>query len=151
MTPRSQSCDRLRAVDRVSFRRTIDWRVTVSRLTALFAVCLIVGCTASNKKPPASSNDEEDRSGLKTWGSEDSEDGKDSSDSDDSSSSDSDDEKKPAIKYQSETKLPPGPSCLDQQGNQQECRGDSDCCKNFYCGLDPEGNTRVKVCLYGGK
>jgi hypothetical protein len=28
---------------------------------------------------------------------------------------------------------------------------DGDCCKNFYCGLDPEGNTRQKVCLYGGK
>jgi hypothetical protein len=137
-----------------SFRRAIDWRVTVSRLTALFAILFLVGCSASNKKPAASA-DNDDKSSVKQWGSEDEEDSASGdADSADSSSSDSDsddDSEKGRIKYVSEKKLPPGPSCLDQQGNQQECRDDRDCCANFYCGIDPEGNTRVKVCLYGGK
>lgn len=66
----------------------------------------------------------------------------DSKDSGDSSSSD-----KSQI---STNKPPPGPSCLTAQGAVQECMGDSDCCRDFYCGIDPDGSTRIKVCLYGG-
>ncbi len=47
--------------------------------------------------------------------------------------------------------LPAGPQCVDAQGKIQECMTDKDCCPNFYCGIDPDGSTRIKVCIYGGK
>jgi len=45
---------------------------------------------------------------------------------------------------------PPGPECVDARGDTVECLSDKDCCKGFYCGIDPDGSTRIKVCLYGG-
>jgi hypothetical protein len=47
---------------------------------------------------------------------------------------------------------PAGPpaECLDENDNPIECDSDADCCEGFYCGLDPEGSTRIKTCVYGG-
>jgi len=45
---------------------------------------------------------------------------------------------------------PPGPECVDSRGDTVECLTDKDCCKGFYCGIDPDGSPRIKVCLYGG-
>jgi hypothetical protein len=42
-----------------------------------------------------------------------------------------------------------GPSCTDSSGKPIECLGDEDCCEGFYCGIDPEGSTRIKVCILG--
>ena len=51
--------------------------------------------------------------------------------------------------------LPPaeGPpaECLDEAGDSIQCDSDKDCCKGFYCGIDPEGSTRIKTCVYGGE
>jgi hypothetical protein len=41
--------------------------------------------------------------------------------------------------------------CLDNSGGKVECMSDTDCCKGFYCGIDPEGSTRIKTCIFGGK
>ncbi len=72
--------------------------------------------------------------------------GRDSEDSEDS-----EDSGEGAVNSTSVNKPPAdGPSCLDAQGNVQECMDDRDCCKDFYCGIDPDGSTRIKVCLYGG-
>ena len=40
--------------------------------------------------------------------------------------------------------------CTDETGAIIECDSDADCCDGFYCGLDPEGSTRIKTCVYGG-
>ena len=43
--------------------------------------------------------------------------------------------------------------CLDEQGEPVQCESDEECsgCQgNFYCGLDPQGSTRQKVCIFGG-
>ncbi len=47
---------------------------------------------------------------------------------------------------------PEGPAeeCLDENDNPIECESDKDCCEGFYCGLDPQGSTRIKTCVYGG-
>lgn len=37
--------------------------------------------------------------------------------------------------------------CTDETGAPRECMSDSDCCDGFYCGLDPEGSTRIRTCL----
>jgi len=37
--------------------------------------------------------------------------------------------------------------CTDSAGEPIECMSDSDCCAGFYCGLDPQGSTRIKTCL----
>jgi hypothetical protein len=42
-----------------------------------------------------------------------------------------------------------GPSCTDSSGEPIQCLGDDDCCEGFYCGIDPEGSTRIKVCIPG--
>jgi hypothetical protein len=39
--------------------------------------------------------------------------------------------------------------CTDSSGEPLECMSDSDCCEGFYCGIDPEGSTRIKTCLLG--
>ena len=52
--------------------------------------------------------------------------------------------------------LPPasGPSheCLDEENEPVECETDEECagCDGFYCGLDPQGSTRQKICIWGG-
>ena len=50
--------------------------------------------------------------------------------------------------------LPPseGPeqTCVDSENEPVKCESDKDCCQGFYCGLDPEGSTRIKTCVYGG-
>jgi hypothetical protein len=50
--------------------------------------------------------------------------------------------------------LPPpeGPAekCLDSENQPAKCDSDQDCCEGFYCGMDPEGSTRIKTCVYGG-
>ena len=47
---------------------------------------------------------------------------------------------------------PEGPpeECVDEMDNPVECNFDKDCCEGFYCGIDPEGSTRIKTCVYGG-
>jgi hypothetical protein len=54
----------------------------------------------------------------------------------------------------SDAKLPPPTGapqeCYDEQGEPVECLSDADCCEGFYCGIDPEGSTRIKTCIYGG-
>jgi hypothetical protein len=40
--------------------------------------------------------------------------------------------------------------CMEA-GEKIECNSDKDCCPGFYCGIDPEGSTRIKTCIYGGK
>ena len=40
--------------------------------------------------------------------------------------------------------------CLGDDHKPKECLGDSDCCQGFYCGKDPEGSSRIKVCIEGG-
>jgi hypothetical protein len=40
--------------------------------------------------------------------------------------------------------------CEDNSGNKIECLSDKDCCPGFYCGIDPEGSTRIKTCIFGG-
>jgi hypothetical protein len=39
------------------------------------------------------------------------------------------------------------PKCTDESGGPRECMGDSDCCDGFYCGIDPEGSSRIRTCL----
>ncbi len=42
------------------------------------------------------------------------------------------------------------PEQCTESGEKIECNSDKDCCPNFYCGIDPEGSTRIKTCIYGG-
>ena len=111
-------------------------RVTVSRLQALSLALLLAACSASStsSKKPASADSE-----FKSWG------------SDSSKSSSKDDEEESESKDLKKEKTAEGPSCLDQKGDVMECLHDSDCCRGFYCGIDPTGSPRIKVCLYGGK
>jgi hypothetical protein len=111
----------------------------VSRLLALSLALLLAACSASSKssKKPASADSE-----FKEWGSD-----KSSS----SSKADEEEEEEPEFKDPKKDKLPEGPNCLDQKGDVMECNHDSDCCRGFYCGIDPSGSPRIKVCLYGGK
>jgi hypothetical protein len=99
--------------------------------------CICLSCSASNSGSKAASASDADQSSPST-----------SKGTEDEASADSGegagDGEEPS------KKLPPGPSCLDQQGNIQECLSDTDCCKHFYCGIDPDGSTRQKVCLFGG-
>lgn len=108
----------------------------MSRLLVLSLALVLAACAARSKsgKKAASSDDSE----FKEWGSESSE-----------SSASKDDE--PEFKDPKQEALPEGPSCLDTKGDVQECLNDADCCKGFYCGIDPAGSPRIKVCLYGGK
>lgn len=39
--------------------------------------------------------------------------------------------------------------CLGENHKAKECLSDSDCCQGFYCGKDPEGSSRIKVCIEG--
>ncbi len=41
--------------------------------------------------------------------------------------------------------------CLGDGRKPKECLGDDDCCQGFYCGKDPEGNQRIKVCIDSGQ
>ncbi len=43
------------------------------------------------------------------------------------------------------------PEQCQEAGEKIECLSDADCCKGFYCGIDPEGSTRIKTCIFGGK
>lgn len=42
-----------------------------------------------------------------------------------------------------------GKTCTDPSGEPLECLADADCCEGFYCGIDPEGSTRIKTCIPG--
>jgi len=111
----------------------------------LLMMLIVLGCgrmprssamsdSAKDEEPSAESGDDEASTN------------RDSEDSEDSGDSESG-----AVTSTSVNKPPAdGPSCLNAQGNVQECMDDRDCCKDFYCGIDPDGSTRIKVCLYGG-
>ena len=43
------------------------------------------------------------------------------------------------------------PVCEDELGDTVECLENSDCCDDFYCGVDPERSYRTKYCLWNGK
>lgn len=108
----------------------------MSRSLVLSLAFVLAACGAHSKSgKKASSSDSE----LKEWGSNSSE------------SSSKDQEEGSEYKDPKQEALPEGPSCVDGKGDVQECLHDSDCCKGFYCGIDPAGSTRIKVCLYGGK
>jgi hypothetical protein len=96
---------------------------------------IFAACSSAPKKSAKNSSDSE----FKEWG------------SDSSESSSSPREEESEFKDPKKEKLPEGPNCLDTKGDVQECMNDADCCKGFYCGIDPAGSTRIKVCLYGGK
>ena len=106
------------------------------RLLVLCLAFVLAACGAQSKSGKKASSSESE---YKEWGSEKSE------------SSSTEDEPEPEFKDPKREKLPDGPSCLDAKGDVQECLHDSDCCKGFYCGIDPAGSPRIKVCLYGGK
>lgn len=110
----------------------------MSRLLVVSLALVLAACAARSKsgKKASSSDDGE----FKEWGSE-------SSESSTSGGSDDGSE----YKDPKQEALPEGPSCLDTKGDVQECINDSECCKGFYCGIDPAGSPRIKVCLYGGK
>jgi hypothetical protein len=40
--------------------------------------------------------------------------------------------------------------CVDEQDRPVSCLSDSDCCKGFVCGRDPELNPRASYCIFGG-
>jgi hypothetical protein len=40
--------------------------------------------------------------------------------------------------------------CLGDDRKPKECLSDNDCCPGFYCGKDPEGSPRLKVCIDTG-
>lgn len=40
--------------------------------------------------------------------------------------------------------------CIGENHKPKECLGDEDCCPGFYCGKDPEGSSRIRVCIDGG-
>jgi len=40
--------------------------------------------------------------------------------------------------------------CLGENNKAKECLSDEDCCQGFYCGKDPEGSPRLKVCIDNG-
>jgi hypothetical protein len=42
------------------------------------------------------------------------------------------------------------PQCVDDKDQPVQCLSDSDCCKGFVCGKDPELSTRQSYCIYGG-
>ena len=120
----------------------------MSRLLALTVALLLVGCTHAGQKKVANSGDSDSSSeSASTESVKDSDKNSDSESKSPKSKSSGDESD---VGYAKGKKLPPGPACLDQQGNVQECTSDGDCCKNFYCGIDPDGSARQKVCLYGG-
>jgi len=43
-----------------------------------------------------------------------------------------------------------GRQCLGENHKPKECLSDEDCCQGFYCGKDPEGSPRLKVCIDNG-
>jgi hypothetical protein len=109
-------------------------RVTVSRLLALSLALLLAACSGASKSGNKASSADSD---SKEWGSE-------------GSSAPSKDDAQPEPKEPKQETLTTTPSCLDPKGDPQQCLHDSDCCKGFYCGIDPAGSPRIKVCLYGG-
>lgn len=44
----------------------------------------------------------------------------------------------------------PAVQCL-RDGEPIECTSNEECCENFECGIDPEGSTRLKTCIWSGK
>jgi hypothetical protein len=42
------------------------------------------------------------------------------------------------------------PQCVDDKDHPGQSLSDSDCCKGFVCGKDPELSTRQSYCVYGG-
>jgi hypothetical protein len=42
------------------------------------------------------------------------------------------------------------PECVGEQDKPVSCLSDSDCCKGFVCGRDPELNPRASYCIFGG-
>lgn len=108
----------------------------MSRLLVLSLAFVLAACGAQSKSGKKASSSDSD---FKEWGSSGSE------------SASGDQEEESEYKDPKQEALPEGPSCLDGKGDVQECLQDSDCCKGFYCGIDPAGSTRIKVCLYGGK
>lgn len=128
----------------------------MSRLLTVLVVVLFAGCASSGSgKHASNAHDSDLSSSFKSSDSDstDSDSANSESDSDAKSNAKSGDDSVDAddVSYAKKQQLPPGPACLDQSGSVQECMSDTDCCKNFYCGIDPTGSPRQKVCLYGGK
>jgi hypothetical protein len=117
----------------------------------LLSALILVACGRMPRSSSASDSAKHESASSEESGSKES---TDSSKSDDSEPSDDSETKRSSSNDKSQisvTKPPPGPTCLTAQGEVQECMTDADCCPNFYCGIDPDGSTRIKSCLYGGK
>ena len=95
------------------------------RWVAVALILVTAGCGGSSKSHPAKSGGGEGETGsLKSLIDE-----------------DNDKEDKDVIARR---------QCLGDNHQPKECLGDDDCCQGFYCGKDPEGSSRIKVCIDGG-
>jgi hypothetical protein len=95
------------------------------RWVAVALILVTAGCGGSTQSHPAKSGDGDGKSAsLKSLIDE-----------------DSDKEDKDVIARR---------QCLGDNHQPKECLGDDDCCQGFYCGKDPEGSSRIKVCIDGG-
>ncbi len=95
------------------------------RWVAVALIVLVAGCGGSSKSRQAKSGGDEEGSGsLKSLIDE-----------------DSDREDKDVLARR---------QCLGDDHKPKECLSDEDCCQGFYCGKDPEGSTRIKVCIESG-
>jgi len=94
------------------------------RWVAVALILVVAGCGGSNKSRHPNSGGEEERGNLKSLIDE-----------------DNDKEDKDVIARR---------QCLGDNHKPKECLSDDDCCQGFYCGKDPEGSPRLKVCIDGG-
>ena len=94
------------------------------RWVAVASILVAVGCAGSHKSDHAKSGGDEEGGNLKSLIDE-----------------DNDREDKDVIARR---------QCLGDNHKPKECLSDDDCCQGFYCGKDPEGSSRIKVCIDGG-
>jgi hypothetical protein len=94
------------------------------RWVAVALILVTAGCGSSNKSRRANSGGDEQGGNMKSLIDEDSE-----------------KEDKDVIARR---------QCLGDNRKPKECMSDDDCCQGFYCGKDPEGSSRIKVCIDGG-
>jgi hypothetical protein len=94
------------------------------RWVAVALILATAGCGGSGKSRPAKSGDDEHTGSLKSLIDE-----------------DNDKEDKDVLARR---------QCLGENSKPKECLGDEDCCQGFYCGKDPEGSSRIRVCIEGG-
>ncbi len=57
----------------------------------------------------------------------------------------------PPDEQKSEPAVGEAPECVDEENEPVRCEEDSECCKHFVCGIDPELSARIKYCIYAGE